>query len=78
MTFDIIVVFYIPLVALLLTSSPVMQRQECLWNFSVLQRVHISTLVLSSPYKLNGVSWTKRLKNIWTVDFNSVCSLVLL
>jgi hypothetical protein len=42
--FDIIVVFVIPLVALL-SSSPVMWREEHLWNISVLQRVHLSDLV---------------------------------
>jgi hypothetical protein len=41
---DIIVSFVIPLVALL-TSSPVMWREEHLWNFSVLERVHLSNLV---------------------------------
>jgi hypothetical protein len=42
-----ILVFIIPLVALK-TSSPVMWRKEHLWNFSVLQRVQLSSLV--TPY----------------------------
>jgi hypothetical protein len=41
--FDAVVAFVIPLLALL-TSSPVIWRQEHLWNFSVLQRVHLSNL----------------------------------
>jgi hypothetical protein len=39
-SFDIIVEFVIPLAALQ-TSTPVMWREERLWNFSVLQRVHL-------------------------------------
>jgi uncharacterized membrane protein len=42
--FDIFVAFVISLVALL-TSSPVMWLKERLWNVSVLQRVHLSSLV---------------------------------
>jgi hypothetical protein len=44
---DTIVAFVIPFVALL-TSSPLLFREEDLWNFSVLQRVHFSNLVLFS------------------------------
>jgi hypothetical protein len=44
-TFDTIVAFIIPFVALL-TPSPVMWRKEKVWNFSVLQTVHLSNLVL--------------------------------
>jgi hypothetical protein len=43
--FDTIDAFLIPLVVLL-TSSPMMWRKEQLWNFSVLQRVHFSNLVI--------------------------------
>jgi hypothetical protein len=39
-----IVAFAIPLVAVL-TSSPVIWRNEHIWNFSALQRVHISNSV---------------------------------
>jgi hypothetical protein len=41
--FDSIVAFVIPLVAPLILS-PVMWREEHLWNFGVLQRVHLSNL----------------------------------
>jgi hypothetical protein len=41
--FDTIVAFVIPLVALM-KSSPVMLRDEHLWNFSALQRLHFSNL----------------------------------
>jgi uncharacterized membrane protein YagU involved in acid resistance len=44
LAFDIVVTFVIPLVTLL-TSSPVMWREEYLWNIGVLQRVHFSNLV---------------------------------
>jgi hypothetical protein len=44
--FDTIVAFAIPRVALL-ALSPVMWREEHLWNSSVLQRVHLSNLVLN-------------------------------
>jgi hypothetical protein len=43
--FDIIVASVIPLVALLILSF-VLWREEHLWNFSVLQRVHLIHLVL--------------------------------
>jgi hypothetical protein len=45
--FSTIVAFVIPLVALL-TSSPMMWREEQFWNFSVLERVglHLSNLVV--------------------------------
>jgi hypothetical protein len=43
MALDTIVAFVIPLVALL-TSSPIMWCEEHLWNFSVFQRVHLSSL----------------------------------
>jgi hypothetical protein len=49
-TVDIIVVsdtttaFFIPLVALL-TSSPVMWDGEHFWNFTVLQRIHLSNFI---------------------------------
>jgi hypothetical protein len=48
--FDTIVALDIPLVALL-TSPPVMWRKEHLWNFSVLQRVHLFNLFLEHPSK---------------------------
>jgi hypothetical protein len=38
--FYIIVAFIIPLVALL--TSPVLWHEEHLWNFDILQRVHLS------------------------------------
>jgi hypothetical protein len=41
--FDTIFVF-VSFVSLL-TASPVLWRKEHLWNFSVLQRVHISNLI---------------------------------
>jgi hypothetical protein len=41
---DTIVAFVIPLVALL--TSPLMWREEHLWNISVLQRARISSPVL--------------------------------
>jgi hypothetical protein len=44
--FDNIVVFVIPLVAIM-TSSPVMRHKEHLWNFCVLQKVRFSNLVCS-------------------------------
>jgi hypothetical protein len=44
MTFGAIVAFVIPFVALL-TSTLVTWREEHLWNFSVLQRAHLSNLV---------------------------------
>jgi hypothetical protein len=40
-----IVSFVIPLVSLL-TSMPMMWSEEHLWNVSVLQRVHLSNLVI--------------------------------
>jgi hypothetical protein len=43
MALDTTVAFLIPLVALLM-SLPVMWHNEHIWNFSVLQRVHISSL----------------------------------
>jgi uncharacterized membrane protein len=43
--FDTIVAFEIPLVAIL-TTKPVMWREEHLWNFSVLQRVLLSIVVI--------------------------------
>jgi hypothetical protein len=43
-TFDNIVAYLIPLVALL-TSLIVMWREEHLWNFGVLERVHLSNPV---------------------------------
>jgi hypothetical protein len=46
-TLDTIIAFVNPLVALL-TSSLVMWREEHFWNFSVLQRVHLSNLVIGS------------------------------
>jgi hypothetical protein len=50
--FHTIVAFDIPLIALL-TSSPVMWRKEHLWNFSVLQRVHaLSSLITIRSYYL--------------------------
>jgi hypothetical protein len=42
--FDTVVGYVITSVALL-RPSPVIWRTECLWNFSVLQRVHLSNLV---------------------------------
>jgi hypothetical protein len=42
--FHTVITFDNPLFALL-TSSPVVWRKEQPWNFSVLQRVHISKLV---------------------------------
>jgi uncharacterized protein YqhQ len=42
--FNIIVSFVIPLVALLM-PLPMMWHKEHHWNFRVLQRVHLSTLV---------------------------------
>jgi hypothetical protein len=54
-TSDTIVAFYttvafvIPSVALL-TSMSVMWREEHLWNFSVLQRGHFSSLVTSKDF----------------------------
>jgi hypothetical protein len=44
MTLDTIVAFVIRMVALL-TSTPVMMREEHLWNLCVLQRVHLPNLV---------------------------------
>jgi hypothetical protein len=55
-TLDTIIAFYtvtafvIPLVTLL-TSTPVTWREEHLWNFCVLQRLHLSNLVLYIPIK---------------------------
>jgi hypothetical protein len=43
-TLGIIVVFVIPFVVVL-TSSPVMWHKEHLWNFNVLQRVHVSSVL---------------------------------
>jgi hypothetical protein len=40
-----------PLVALL-TSSPLMGHKKHLWNFSVLQRIHLSNLVTESNVSL--------------------------
>jgi hypothetical protein len=56
--FDSTVAFVIPLIALL-TSMPVMWHEEHLWNFSVLQGVHLSSLVCkilltSKSIKRNG------------------------
>jgi hypothetical protein len=45
MTFDAIVAFVIHFVGLL-TSSPVMWREEHHWNFGVLQTVHLFNLVV--------------------------------
>jgi hypothetical protein len=42
---DTIVALVILLVALL-TSTPVMLREEHLWKFCVIERVHISSLVI--------------------------------
>jgi hypothetical protein len=47
--FDTIVALLFPL----LTSSPVMWRKEHLWTFSVLQRVHPSSLVKFAVVKNN-------------------------
>jgi hypothetical protein len=44
MSFDTIIAFVIPLVVLLM-SLPVMCHKEHLWNFSVFQRVHLSSLL---------------------------------
>jgi hypothetical protein len=45
--FDTVAAFVIPIVALL-TSTPVTWSEGHLWNFSILQRVHLSKLVTSS------------------------------
>jgi hypothetical protein len=44
MILDTIAALYIPLIVLL-TSLPVMWRKEHLWNYTVLQIVHLSNLV---------------------------------
>jgi hypothetical protein len=45
MTLDTIVTFVIPLVTML-TSSQLVSCKEHLWNYGVLQRVHLSNLIL--------------------------------
>jgi hypothetical protein len=65
MTMDTTTAFVIPLVALL-TSSPVMRRKEHHWNASVLQRVHIPSLVIfCSPNK----KWVIFIKIILSTKF---------
>jgi hypothetical protein len=63
--FDNVVVFVIPLVALL-TSWPVMWRKEHLWNFSALKRGPLSNLVTIFPY-------LKERKQACEATMQSVC-----
>jgi hypothetical protein len=49
MYLDTFVEFIISLVTLLRSLLSVVWHEEHLWNFSVLQRVHISNLVLLPP-----------------------------
>lgn len=42
-SFDITIVFFIPLGALL-KSQPMIWRKESLWNIYVIQRLHLSNL----------------------------------
>jgi hypothetical protein len=67
--FDNIVVFVIPLVALL-TSSPVMWRKGHLLNFSVLQRVHSYLVYLFFSLYLSFL--------IYSIVFPFIVSVILL
>jgi hypothetical protein len=56
-TTDANVAFGIPLVSMLM-SMPMMWCEEHLWNFSVLQRVHLSNLVYKLEIPKNNISST--------------------
>jgi hypothetical protein len=52
--FDTSVTFVIPLVTLL-TSSPIMWREEHLWNFTLLQRAHLQPC----QHKVSTLTWVQ-------------------